>query len=209
MFRRIRPVCNFRVSKKRKFCPNQSMTTTLIKSTYNPTVKRLYVASAVVSSVTFGYYNFTHDEIIKFFGNFTFTVYCGYSLLFSFANDYVKILDAWREEEAQYEEKTEPPEWDWRIINLFEHISTALWFTSALCGDISQLEYLAQYIQILAVIFQTYNCVIDGNNLKMTKTGLSFVSIFVLMYYQHERDLLVLFYGTFIEIGSEVLELFY
>jgi hypothetical protein len=172
-------------------------------------VKKIYVSSAVVSSVAFGYYNFTHDEIIKIIGNITFTLYCGYSLLFSFANDYVKILDAWREEEAEYEEKTDPPEWDWGIINIFEHVSTAMWFMSALCGYISQLEYVAQYIQILAVVFQIYNCVIDGSNVKWTKTGLSFASIFIMMYYQHNRNIIVLLYGTFVEIGSEVLELFY
>lgn len=202
-------VCSYRVSKKRKFSPNRSLTTSLIRSTYNPIVKNIYVSSAVVSSVAFGYYNFTHDEIIKIIGNITFTLYCGYSLLFSFANDYVKILDAWREEEAEYEEKTDPPEWDWGIINIFEHVSTAMWFMSALCGYISQLEYVAQYIQILAVVFQIYNCVIDGSNVKWTKTGLSFASIFIMMYYQHNRNIIVLFYGTFVEIGSEVLELFY
>ena len=92
---------------------------------------------------------------------------------------------------------------------MFEHVSTAMWFMSALCGDISQLEYIAQYIQILAVIFQIYNCVVDGSNVKWTKTGLSFASIFIMLYYQHNRNIIVLCYGTFIEIGSEVLELFY
>lgn len=200
---------NLRVYEKRQFTPNKSITTRLIRHTYEPSIKKLYVSTAVISSVAFGYYNFSQDEMIKIIGNVTFTLYCGYSLIFSFVSDYVKILDAWREEEAKYEEKTDPPEWDWRIINLFEHLSTALWFTSALCGDISQFEYLAQQVQILAVAFQIYNCVVDGSNIKLTKTGMSFASVFIMLYYQHNRDIHVLCYGTFLEIGSELLELFY
>ena len=120
----------------------------LIKS-YDKNIKKAHIASAVFSSLAIGYYNWIHDDYIKFIGNATFTLCCGYSVMMTFAKDYSTILQQWREEEANYEEKTDPPEWDWQIINLFEHISTYLWFASALCSDIHCLEYLAQYIQVM------------------------------------------------------------
>ena len=98
---------------------NEKRALTLVKGTYDPKVKKAYIVTAVLSSIAFGYYNIAHVEMMKMIGNTTFTLCCGYSLAMSFAKDYSETLDNWRIEEACYEEKTDLPEWDWKIINMF------------------------------------------------------------------------------------------
>jgi len=177
----------------------------LIKGTYDPKVKQAYIVTAIISSVALGYYNVAHLEIIKILGNTTFTLCCGYSLTMSFANDYSKTLDQWREEEAGYEEKTDPPEWDWKIINVFEHTGTALWLLSALCGYIHSLEYLAQYIQLFAAFLQVYNTIVNYSHYRLLRSSTTFASIAILDYYQHNRALELLIAGIVLEILCEII----
>jgi hypothetical protein len=127
--------------------------------------------------------------------------------MITFADDYSKILDKWREAEAPYEEKTDPPEWNWQIISLFEHISAYLWFASAICSDFQQLEYIAQYIQIFATTCQLYNCTISYSKSNMIHAILSCISIVCMILYQHYRNSFLLLSGTALEVASHVSNL--
>ena len=92
-----------------------------------------------------------HNYNFEAMGNTMLTLYCASAVLMSVIKDYDKILDKWREAEAQYEEKMDPPRYTWTVANKLQHSSVTLMFISVLCDDISW-HVTGECMQLISIL---------------------------------------------------------
>tara|TARA_B110000977_G_scaffold198802_1_gene284518 strand:+ start:1506 stop:1913 length:408 start_codon:yes stop_codon:yes gene_type:complete len=126
------------------------------------------------------------------------------NILLSFIENYTLQLDKWRDEESKYEEKTEPPLWNWKIVNVFKHISIILWLVGAVLEDVSMFNVdilnIAFTIQFAAAIVN----VIDSNTIvKSIKAILCIASLLCFLVYKNAYDTHYLMFGTLLGLISE------
>ena len=165
------------------------------------TSKQIIVISA---TAMMGYANYTNRIDLQYLSNTVISFTCMINMLFSFIENYTLQLDRWRDEESTYEEKTEPPLWNWKIVNVCEHTSIVLWLCGALLEDVSmyntRILHIAFVTQIIALGFNVF----DSNTIiKSIKASFCVGSLICFLVYKNTNDLQYLLLGTLCGIVSE------
>jgi hypothetical protein len=158
----------------------------------------------IAGTALMGYATYTQRIEIMYISNSVISITCVLNTLFSFIENYTLQLDKWRADESIYEEKTDPPLWNWKIVNMFEHTSIVLWLCGALVEDVSMFNTdilnMAFVIQFVALIMN----VIDANTtMKIIKVLLCISSFFCFALYKNMHDGHYLMYGTILGVISE------
>jgi len=172
-------------------------------------VQKCRNAIIVGSTVLMGYANYEQRVDILYVSNTLMSIICLFNILISYIENYTLQLDQWREEESCYEEKLDPPVWNWKIIKVSEHAAIILWLCGAILEDISivnnQVFNLAFIVQIAAV---TLNAIDSGTVAKSSKTLFSLGSLICFSLYNTQYNIQYLLYGTVFGVISETFTIF-
>ena len=159
----------------------------------------LVTGSILVTYSNIWYNDYTISEI----GSLLTTCYFGIGLCYSYVDNYLQQLDQWRMEEANYEEKTEPPEWNWKIINNINHIGIVLNLLASISDDIGVFNLLYFYVgcvlQLVAIGCKVYTC---KSPKTITSSVLGVSSIACFMCFSRGAQ-----FGAILGLASEIVSL--
>ena len=188
---------------------NHPIVCKLMKINSSKNVQKCRNAIIVGSTVLMGYANYEQRVDILYVSNTLMSIICLFNILISYIENYTLQIDQWREEESCYEEKLDPPLWNWKIIKVSEHVAIILWLCGAILEDISivnnQVFNLAFIVQIAAV---TLNAIDSGTVAKSSKTLFCFGSLICFSLYNTQYNIQYLLYGTVFGVISETFTIF-
>lgn len=97
------------------------------------------------------YGHLTHDYNLEHITNSFITLNTITAYAMFYVDNYITQLEQWRAQEAQYEDKTEPPTWNFHIVNENMHKIKLYQVAGTLSSDIS--------LQLVGLLFQIWCCV--------------------------------------------------
>jgi hypothetical protein len=133
----------------------------LIKQSRCKKINKYKTGALISGSVLLVYSNIYKDITYETFGSILTTSYFLLDLGFNYVENYINQLDEWRESEAKYEEKTDPPEWNWKIVNQINHLVVVLNLLSCISIDFSEINdiyfYIGNVLQLISIYLKLKN----------------------------------------------------
>lgn len=130
---------------------------------YKCKLTRSYKSYAIISGSVIVSFNsiYLNNLSIAEFGSLLTTSYFAISLMYSYVDNYLAILDSWRFTEAEYEDKLDPPDWSWKISNNMSHIAIVLQLLASISDDVgvymTLYSYVGSTLQVAAVLCNLYH----------------------------------------------------
>jgi hypothetical protein len=174
----------------------------VIKTTRSKEINK-YKSYVLISGTIFmSCYTISNDMTYEIIGAMLTTGYFTVNLGFSYVENYLNQLDRWRLEEARYEEKTDPPEWNWKIINQTSHLAIILSLLACICELDNQYYYLGNGLQIISIGLKIKN----DNSFKMLLVcSMDFLSVLLFIINKYIHSTAIVCFATYIYIISEII----
>jgi len=110
--------------------------------------------------------------------------------------------------EAEYEEKTDPPEWNWKIVNQINHLSVVFNLLSCISIDFSTFNeiyfYLGNVFQLIAVYLKLKNE--NWTKKIIIISGLNIFSIILFTLHNFFTWYPLIISATYISVIAEIIE---
>jgi len=181
----------------------------LIKQYRCKKIKTYKTNALIGGSVLLVYSNIYGDITCEAIGSILTTGYFAINLGFNYIENYIDQLDQWRQSEAEYEDKTDPPDWNWKIVNNLNHSSIVLNLLSCISTDLTSINkfyfYMGIILQLTAVYIRFKNEKLNKKTLFITGINLSSIALFVLHSSLNWYPLM--FMATYISLVSEIIEI--
>ena len=162
----------------------------------------------ITGTILLSYYSVNKNITFEIVGSILTTGYFTINLGFSYVENYLNQLDEWRNTEARYEEKTDPPEWNWKIINYTSHLAVVFSLFSCITQDISDYSddyfYLGNGLQIISIIFKIKN---DRSYKNLISCCMDFLSVLLFTINKFYSSTIIITIGTYIYVVSEIISL--
>ena len=150
----------------------------LLKRYKCKTTRRYQTCALLGGSVLVVYNNVYHNVTLGEIGSMLTTSYFTLAFFFSYVDNYLMQLDEWRNNEAGYEDKSDPPEWNWKILNNISHIAVVLNLLASVSDDIGVFNvyyyYVGTLLQLAAVCCKLYY---DRSRKTLLTSGLNISSM--------------------------------
>jgi hypothetical protein len=159
----------------------------------------------ISGTVLMSCYSITNDISYEILGSILTTGYFTINLGFSYVENYLIQMDQWRNSEAEYEEKTDPPEWNWKIINYSSHIAIIFNLLACLTDLNDGFFYIGNGFQLVSFSLRLYNDYRSTKNIIMCL--LDFISMVLFTINKFHYSNLLIFSSTSLHIVSELISI--
>jgi hypothetical protein len=185
---------------------SQSTVQTLIKKHNCKTLNKYKTYALISGSVLLSCYSINNDIRFEVIGSILTTGYFTVNVAFSYVENYLNQLDEWREAEARYEEKTDPPEWNWKIINYTSHLAIIFSLLACITQDINDDNYfyLGNGLQVISIGLRIKNDISIKN---LTVCFMDFISILMFVINKFYSSKIIILFGTYIYAISELISI--
>ena len=187
---------------------NEKQRLFLIKQSRCKKVNKYKTGALISGSVLVVYSNLYKDISCEAVGCILTTSYFALDLGFNYVDNYLNQLDNWRETEAEYEEKTDPPEWNWKIVNQINHLSIVFNLLSCVSIDFSTFNeiyfYIGNVFQLIAVYLKLKNE--NWTKKIMIISGLNIFSIILFTLHNFFTWYPFIISATYISVIAEIIE---
>ena len=191
---------------------SQKILPALIKQSRCKTFNKYKACALVSGTVLMSCYTVTNNFNYEIIGVLLTSGYFSINLGFSYVENYLNQLDEWRFQEAQYEEKTDPPEWNWKIVNYTNHISIIFNLLACITELDDHYFYLGNGLQVLSICMRLNN---NNNNTKnLVVCFMDFISMVLFILNKininnnfQNNSLLFILPGTYLSIVSELISI--
>jgi len=186
--------------------PKEKIIQILIKKSNCRNINRYKRYVLISGSILLSYYSISNNITCEIIGSILTTSYFTINLGFSYVEDYLNQLDQWRENEAEYEEKIDPPIWNWKIINYTRHLAIVFSLLACITQDIGDFNdgyfYLGNCIQFLSIGLKIKN---DKSTKNLISCFMDLVSIILFTINKFYNSIMIISIGTYIYIISEII----
>jgi hypothetical protein len=152
-------------------------------------------------------YTITNDVGYEILGVIFTSGYFTINLGFSYVENYLVQVDTWRLQEAEYEEKTDPPEWNWKIINYTNHLAIIFNLLACIIDIDDHYYYIGNGFQIVSFCLRLHNNYKSTKNLIVCFMDLTSMILFFINKYYNFNSVLLILTGTYIYIISELFSI--
>jgi hypothetical protein len=152
-------------------------------------------------------YTITNDIGYEILGVIFTSGYFTINLGFSYVENYLVQVDTWRLQEAEYEEKTDPPEWNWKIINYTNHLAIIFNLLACITDIDDHYYYLGNGFQIVSFCLRLHNNYKNTKNLIVCFMDLTSMILFFINKYYNFNSVLLILTGTYVYIISELFSI--
>lgn len=166
-----------------------------------------YKACVLVSgTILMSCYTVTNNFNYEIIGVMLTSGYFSINLGFSYVENYLNQLDEWRFQEAEYEEKTDPPEWNWKIVNYTNHLSIIFNLLSCILDLDDHYFYLGIGLHFVSIIMRLNN---KNNTKNLIVSFMDFISmlLFSINKFYNYNSVIFIIPGTYLSIVSELISL--
>jgi len=188
---------------------NEKKVLYLIKRSQSRGFNKIKTSVLLGGSVLLVYSNIYNDITVESVGSVLTTCYFSINLGFNYVENYLNQLDIWREEEAEYEEKNDPPEWNWKIINHSNHFAIVFNLLSCISIDLANVNdmyfYIGNGLQLIGIFFKLKNKSINEKIILTTGMNIISVLFFVLNKIYSWTPLVIV--ATYISVFCEIIEI--
>lgn len=174
----------------------------VIKTTRNKEINKYKSYVIISGTILMSCYTISNDMTYEIIGAILTTGYFTVNLGTSYVENYLNQLDRWREAEARYEEKTDPPEWNWKIINQTAHLAIIFSLLACICELDNNYYYLGNGLQIISICLKVKN---DNSYKNILACSMDFFSVLMFIINKYIHSNLIIIFGTYMYIISEVL----
>jgi len=174
----------------------------VIKTTRSKELNKYKSYVLISGTILMSYYTMSNDMTYEIIGAILTTSYFTVNLGTSYVENYLNQLDRWREAEARYEEKTDPPEWNWKIINQTSHLAIIFSLLACIVDLDSNYYYLGNALQIVSITLKIKN---DNSSKNILACSMDFFSVILFIINKYIHSNLLILFGTYLYIISEVL----
>ena len=178
----------------------------LIKSARSREFNKYKTCVLISGTLLMSYYTISNDYSFEILGVMFTSGYFSINLCFSYINNYLTQMDIWREEEAQYEDKRDPPKWNWKIINYTNHLSIIFNLLACLTELNDNYYYLANGFQFVSFCLRLHNDYKSTKNLIICFMDFSSMMLFAFNRYSG-NNILLISSGTYLTIVSELIDI--
>jgi hypothetical protein len=178
----------------------------LIKSARSREFNKYKTCVLISGTLLMSYYTISNDYSFEILGVMFTSGYFSINLCFSYINNYLTQMDIWREEEAQYEYKRDPPKWNWKIINYTNHLSIIFNLLACLTELNDSYYYLATVFQFVSFCLRIHNDYKSTKNLIISFMDFTSIILFAFNRYSG-NNILLISSGTYLTIISELISL--
>ena len=185
--------------------PNSKSIQYLLKKSRCTDFSKYKTGMIISGTILMSCYTATNDVSYEIIGTILTTGYFTINLGFSYLENYLIQVDQWRLQEAEYEEKTDPPEWNWKIINYTSHLAIIFNLLACLVELNDHLFYIGTGLQVVSFSLRLYN---DYKSTKiLIMCLLDFISMVLFIINKIHTSNLLIFSGTYIYIISELISI--
>ena len=120
-----------------------------------PTLKQFYTGSIIFSTTLLSLYDSGIYQNLEMRQVGQIIATCGYAcaIAIQYVDGYNTQLDNWRNFEARYEDKTDPPNWSWHIIDIQKYNGELFFFIGCAMNTIYYNNTLACIMKIIGLYF--------------------------------------------------------
>jgi len=190
---------------------SQKLLPALIKQSRCKTFNKYKACVLVSGTVLMSCYTVTNNFNYEIIGVLLTSGYFSINLGFSYVENYLNQLDEWRFQEAQYEEKTDPPEWNWKIVNYTNHISIIFNLLACITELDDHYFYLGNGLQVLSICMRLNN---NNNTKNLVVCFMDFISMVLFILNKiniltsiPNTSLIFILPGTYLSIVSELISI--
>jgi hypothetical protein len=188
---------------------NEKQTLFLIKQSRCKKLNKYKSGALISGSVLLVYANIYQDLTCETLGSILTTGYFTLNLGYNYVENYLNQLDRWREDEAEYEEKTDPPEWNWKIVNQVNHLVVVFNLLSCISIDLSTVNdiyfYIGNILQIIGLYLKLKDKRLNKKIIITSSMNFGAVILFILNKFFLWSPLIIS--ATYISLVAEIIEL--
>jgi hypothetical protein len=179
----------------------------LIKQSRCKVFNRYKACVLISGSVLMSCYSITNDFNFQILGVLLTSGYFSINLGFSYVENYLNQMDEWRLQEAEYEDKLDPPEWNWKIVNYTNHLAIVFNLLACIVDVDNQYFYLGCGFQLISFCLRLHNNYKSTKNLIICFMDLVSMILFSINKINGINSLLLIFPGTYLNIVAELISI--